>query len=197
MPDYVPDPPPEPELEDSQKTFKKRLMEKGVWPQYAAHLRELKQMMAPAKAKRVALEKFLGKDFLASETLTEEEKNDFEGENEGVYASRRSPPAKYVNMKVFEGKTCTEIEAIRWVASNVGMFGVKARDCPSAMAWNLLNQCRSDEDFMRTFWGSMFVKAIPAKDKREGVPEEGEIDGQEQVDMCERALQMSEEARNG
>lgn len=103
------------------------------------------------------------------------------------------PGPEYVEMSLFDGKDCSEIEAIRWVGKVMGMHGVKPEACPSAAAWNLLNHCRSDPEFMKTFWSSMYVKAIRLD--KVGVIEDDEKkrDGARTVELCNRLLKMSKE----
>lgn len=110
--------------------------------------------------------------------------------------SGRMPKPKYVRMSIFDGKECSEIEAIRWVGRVMGMHGVEPDSCPSAAAWNLMNHCRSDPDFQRTFWSSMFTKTI--KGDRVGVERgDREKDGEKTVDLCDRLLEMSERLGGG
>jgi len=59
-----------------------------------------------------------------------------------------------------------------------------------------MNHCRSDPDFQRTFWSSMFTKTI--KGDRVGVERgDREKDGEKTVDLCDRLLEMSERLGGG
>lgn len=178
------------------KTARERLAERGQWESYLDCVLEFKKLgKKETIARQMAIRKFLSDEELIEMGLSVEKKPvapvvEEETVEEVEEDGRRDmPKARYVDMKVFKGKECSEVESIRWVGKVMGMFGVKASDCPSAAAWNLLNHCRSDPEFRKTFWSSMFVKAIRVEKEREG--EGDEVDGGGVVKLCDRLLELS------
>lgn len=108
------------------------------------------------------------------------------------------PKPRYVDMKIFDGRDCSEVESIRWVGKVMGMHGVRVKDCPSASAWNLMNHCRADPDFRKTFWGSMYVKAIRrGSDEGDDGESDGKGDGEKTMALCGRLLEISEALKKG
>lgn len=183
-------------MTDKEPTFKQMLLEKGVLVEFNQCLDELRKVMRdPKAARRAALIQFLGEEIVARRiggnrpTVTEE--------GEVVHSGKRPKPI-YVDMAVFEGRECSELEAIRWVAKVMDMGAVKVADCPGPIAWNMLNYCREDPDFKKTFWSGMFMKAIPrgsggADDDAE-YDENGkrrDVDGRGVLDLCERLMEIS------
>lgn len=65
--------------------------------------------------------------------------------------------------ETFEGKDCSEQEAVRWVADNLAVEMVNVEHAPSARAWGLLNWVRQDTDNEKDFWKSIYPKLAPPK----------------------------------
>lgn len=86
------------------------------------------------------------------------------------------PALRRVKKNQFEGKKCSEVEAVRWVADNMELEDPDPADCPSAAAWGMLSQCRNSAMFKSEFWRHTFTKLLPSKaqiDKEENtVPDE-------------------------
>lgn len=72
-----------------------------------------------------------------------------------------------VKAKMFKGKTCDERTAVQWVVENLMIVDVKPEQAPSATAWTMLMECRTDKDFRRAMLQSIWPKLLPSKSQLE------------------------------
>jgi len=86
---------------------------------------------------------------------------------------------------VFSGKSCSEVESIRWVAGNM-RSKVSEEDAPSGVAWEMLNLCRTSMSFRIDFFKSMWMKLLPRQVEPDGSGGDDEYDGMELVDVINR-----------
>lgn len=77
----------------------------------------------------------------------------------------------------FDGKMSANARtAIEWVASVLNLKGVKAKDAPSAMAWNLYQHFNQNTSAQADFWRAIWPKVVPSKselDKQEQFRDDG------------------------
>jgi hypothetical protein len=70
-----------------------------------------------------------------------------------------------VPQRIFEGKSCTEPEALQWVAANLAVTVddalALARSAPSATAYAILRFARTNPAQQRGFWETMYLKLMP------------------------------------
>src|SRR5262245_45817901 len=72
--------------------------------------------------------------------------------------------ADLIDAAMFEGKSCSEEAAIRWVADNLTV-AVHPSDCPSSQAWGLLSWARDNES---DFFKVIYTKILPNKSGQVG-----------------------------
>jgi hypothetical protein len=196
-----------------EREHKKALEAAGKWNEFLFEQREL--IMSgdkPPAAYRTCIEKFLGIDALIPtkkkdlKTVIKETKEEAKevqaglanikpNEDDRLISSMPGvlPP---VSRASFEGKVhATEIQNITWVADNMRLVGVKAKDCPSLRAWNLLCECRENADFRIAFWKEQYGKTVPAKSMLDKDPSKDKMDGEVTIGLIEKLTKASDEAK--
>ena len=87
---------------------------------------------------------------------------------QGEKASNSKPSKSKPNIDLnrFEGRTCSLIDAILWVARALGVKKVTHQDAPSAEAWSMyLRYCEKENT--GDFWNKLFPKAVSAQKDRD------------------------------
>jgi hypothetical protein len=89
----------------------------------------------------------------------------------------------------------SEIDNFRWVANNME-FTADVKTCPSPAAWGILKQCKTDPNFKRTFWTTMYTKLVPTRSKLDGNSEKrGE--GEDEITLLNEIANASQDAKEG
>jgi len=81
----------------------------------------------------------------------------------GPVVPQSLPALPEVSSSDFGGRKASEVEVIRWVASNMEVVDPAPVNCPSAAAWGLLAQCRSSMIARSEFWKQTYPKLLPSK----------------------------------
>lgn len=94
-----------------------------------------------------------------------------------------------VTHKSFEGRTCSESEAIRWCFENLAIEDLKPEDAPSSGAWGLLQECQRSPSFREDFLKTILPKLLPTRQQIE-TQESFNDDGRDVLDLINK-LQAS------
>lgn len=106
------------------------------------------------------------------------------------------PPLPSVGHGEFDGRRASEVEVVRWVASNMQVEDPCSSDCPSAAAWGLLAQCRESVVARSDFWKTTYPKLLPTKSQMEQEQKRGPDEGRAKA-VIEDLLRFGREARDG
>jgi hypothetical protein len=70
-----------------------------------------------------------------------------------------------VDPSVFDGKDCSQYEALRWAISQLAIDPrkVKAKSAPSAEAWSYYTNALSDQTYRRTLLSGVTTKLLPSQ----------------------------------
>lgn len=96
---------------------------------------------------------------------------------------------------VFDGAGIVDFRVqFEWVLENIDRLDIKAHDAPSAGAWALLRQCRSDATFRKDMYKQALSKLMP---DRKALESERRFydDGRTMLDFIERIRQESVDAK--
>lgn len=74
--------------------------------------------------------------------------------------------------EVFEGKTATEREEVRWVGGALGVLDVEPEQAPSAGAWGLYRWVATAPENQTYFWSKLYLGRRDAPSKARTKPDE-------------------------
>lgn len=125
--------------ESGWSTCREALMEAGKWDFFVKKRDEIKKQGVPAATARWQSLSAVMMQMLRERDMGMKEKQ------EGVVPVEVTP-------ETFAGKACTDDEARKWVAENIGYKKVSPESAPSAIAWFMLEdyKCRP-EDFWNLY----------------------------------------------
>ena len=92
------------------------------------------------------------------------------------------------------GRVASELETVRWVASQIDVAKPNPEECPAPFAWTLLCQCREDSEFTKWFVEKLWSKLIPSRTQLETTAPK-DLDGKVQIELIERIQAMSNKAK--
>ena len=103
------------------------------------------------------------------------------------------PKLPIVDSSAFNGRTATEVEAIRWVASNMEIAIPDIDSCPNATSGGLLSQCRSSFAMKSDFWNKMFPKLLPTKTQMDKEGGSEKLDVSKSMEVIDDLLSFKKE----
>jgi hypothetical protein len=89
---------------------------------------------------------------------------------------------------------CSEVESIRWVADNISRVDVSPHECPSAVAWTLLQACRDNVAFRIEFLTKMWPKLLPNRTHMDDPKDKSEVDGRPTLELIDRIQGIRDKA---
>jgi len=190
--------------------LKEQLLKEGRWGEFIRYREELKEGgMVGIEAQQKALDKFFDNPPEAARYRKTRAKPNTKAKPKGSrgYTVNEHPSETKVKGHVgdlpklpvvkaedFEEKRASEVEVIRWVASNMEIADPQPKDCPSAAAWGLLVQCRKSGIAQSDFWKQTFPKLLPSRtqmeEDRSDLPDEGRA-----KEVIEDLLRFGREAK--
>ena len=95
----------------------------------------------------------------------------------------------------FGDRDCSEVDSIRWVANNISRSGVMPEDCPSAVGWTLMLECRTSNAFRNEFLTKMWPKLLPSRAQLDNADNVSVMDGQSTVDLIDRIAKVRDDLK--
>ncbi len=185
----------------NSQQFKENLQEAGLWEDYCERYDALVNQGYSEKYAQATVTKEFKRAAEAAKNIKSRKKaNNASRKGQGKVSDgndeQGSPPSLSMpeDDSIFEGKTATEAENVRWVAENLVSNQVKPEDAPSKTAWALLQDCRMNQGFRLDFWKNMYMKLVSKGQIEGNEDEKGDFDGQPQVETLDQILQTRDRA---
>lgn len=157
----------------------KRLKSHGVWEEFCECRRELEAVQTPMEAYRTAVARFPPSKYPAPGGGASEPEPKLQGVGAPLSAGASLTKA------MFAGKEPTTLrQDILWVYQNIILMDVTVDESPSAGAWGLLDQARSNKD---KFY-EMVQRLLPTRSQLE--KEEGHRDDAGPIESIDKLLAL-------
>ena len=167
--------------------FESRLKAAGAWEDFCDYMQSLiDQGEKEFSARRKATERFAPAATAGKQLMRE---------RRGRSSKEKGEPLPAVDDDIFQGRSASEAEVVRWVADNLLAGDVNPETAPSKTAYALLSDCRQFPQFRIDFWKSMWTKLL-SKSQIEGDldDDDGNWDGKVQSDTISKVLQFRQQA---